>query len=165
MFLIGFPLLLVPFAIYNIVAFLMPGLIWSGTMVTVPMKSGAGWALTGGDVLIVFALCLLFVEMAKVARVGRRGIVEHGLSFLLFAGMTAEFVLVTQAASGVFFLLVAMSFFDMLGGFIMRARRMRREPVVEHTEPAPPVVEPAPAVPPVEPAPPPAEPKTEHTPS
>jgi hypothetical protein len=115
---------------------------------------------------VVFALCLLFVEMAKVARVGRRGIVEHGLSFLLFAGMMAEFVLVTQAASGVFFLLATMSFFDMLGGFVMRTRAPRREPVVEHVEPAPVPVEPKHAEPaPAELTSKPVEPTSEHTPS
>ena len=40
MFLIGFPLLLVPFAIYNIVAFLMPGVSWTGALATVHMKIG-----------------------------------------------------------------------------------------------------------------------------
>ena len=30
MFLIGFPLLVIPFAIYNMIAFLMPGVSWTG---------------------------------------------------------------------------------------------------------------------------------------
>ena len=29
MYLIGFPLLVIPFAIYNMIAFLMPGLNWT----------------------------------------------------------------------------------------------------------------------------------------
>jgi hypothetical protein len=37
MFILGFPLLLVPFAIYNIIAFLMPGVSWTGTLTTVHM--------------------------------------------------------------------------------------------------------------------------------
>ena len=166
MFLIGFPLLLVPFAIYNIVAFLMPGVSWTGTLATVHMKSGHEWSLSGGDLLVVLALLLLFVEMAKVVRQGRRSIVDHGLALIIFGGMLAEFVLVAQAASAVFFLLVAMSFFDVLGGLALRVRTARREPIVEHIEPipAPAVVEPAPA----EPAPKAVdtmavEPTTEHT--
>ena len=99
MFLIGFPLLLVPFAIYNIVAFLMPGVSWTGTLATVHMMSGADWAMSGGDVLVTLAVLLLFVEMMKAARAGTRGIVDHGLSLLLFLGMLAEFLLVKQAAS------------------------------------------------------------------
>ena len=68
MFLVGFPLLLVPFAIYNIVAFLMPGVSWTGTLATVQVMSGADWAMSGGDVLVTLAVLLLFVEMMKAAR-------------------------------------------------------------------------------------------------
>ena len=32
MFMLGFPLLLIPFAIYNIIAFLMPGVAWTGVV-------------------------------------------------------------------------------------------------------------------------------------
>jgi hypothetical protein len=164
MFLIGFPLLLVPFAIYNIVAFLMPGVSWAGTLATVHMKSGADWTMSGGDVLVTIAILLLFVEMVKVVRAGRRGVVDHGLAFLLFAGMTAEFVLVKQAASTTFFLILATSFFDVLGGFTMSVRYARRELVVEHVEPAPAAgaIEPAPLPTPAEPAPKAAEP-AEHS--
>jgi hypothetical protein len=160
MFLVGFPLLLVPFAIYNIVAFLMPGVSWTGTLATVHMKSGADWAMSGGDVLVSLAILLLFVEMVKVVRVGRRGVVDHGLAFLLFAGMAAEFVLVKQAASAAFFLILVMSFFDVVGGFALPSRSRRREPAAEHVEPVPAAVEPTPA--PAEPAPKGVEP-TEHT--
>ena len=113
----------------------------------------------------MLALLLLFVEMAKVVRQGRRSVVDHGLAFIVFGGMLAEFVLVSQAASAVFFLLVVMSFFDVLGGFAMRVRYAQREPVIEHVEPAPApaVVEPAPAAPALDPAPKPVEPTAEHT--
>ncbi len=144
MFLIGFPLLLVPFAIYNIVAFLMPGVSWTDTLATVHMKSGADWAMSGGDVLVTLAILLLFVEMMKAARIGRRGIVDHGLSLLLFVAMLAEFVLVRQAASATFFLLLVMSFFDVLGGFTLMLRSARRAATVETHEAAPASVEPAP---------------------
>jgi hypothetical protein len=144
MFLIGFPLLLVPFAIYNIVAFLMPGVSWTGTLATVHMKSDADWAMSGGDGLVTLAILLLFVEMMKAVRAGARGIVDHGLSLLLFLAMLAEFVLVKQAASATFFLLLVMSFFDVLGGFTLALRARRREVIVEPVEPVPETVAPAP---------------------
>jgi hypothetical protein len=144
MFLIGFPLLLIPFAIYNIVAFLMPGVSWTGTLATVHMKSDADWAMSGGDVLVTLAILLLFVEMMKAARSGRRGIVDHGLSLLLFFAMLAEFVLVKQAASATFFLLLAMSFFDVLGGFTLTLNSKRRSAPVESHDPAPASGEPVP---------------------
>jgi len=144
MFLIGFPLLLVPFAIYNIVAFLMPGVSWTGTLATVHMKSDADWAMSGGDVLVTLAILLLFVEMMKAARFGRRGIVDHGLSLLLFFAMLAEFVLVKQAASATFFLLLAMSFFDVFGGFTLTLYSGRHSAPVERHEATPATGGPAP---------------------
>jgi hypothetical protein len=144
MFLIGFPLLLVPFAIYNIIAFLMPGVSWTGTLATVHMMSGADWAMSGGDVLVTLAILLLFVEMMKAARAGARGIVDHGLSLLLFLAMLAEFLLVKQAASATFFLILVMSFFDVVGGFTLALRSRRRDGLAEHVEPIPETVEPAP---------------------
>src|SRR5665213_20586 len=151
MFALGFPLLLVPFAIYNIVAFLMPGVSWTGTLATVHMKSGADWAMSGGDILITFAILLLFVEMLKVVRIGSRGVVDHGLALLLFIAMLAEFVLVSQVASATFFLLLVLSFFDVLGGFTLALRSERPNVVVEGSEPLPEIVEPAPEI--VDPAP------------
>jgi hypothetical protein len=44
MFMLGFPLLLIPFAIYNIIAFLMPDVTWGGVVSTVrALKSGHQW--------------------------------------------------------------------------------------------------------------------------
>ena len=46
MFALGFPLLLIPFAIYNMIAFLTPGVSWTSTVTTVHMMSGQDWVLT-----------------------------------------------------------------------------------------------------------------------
>ena len=159
MFLIGFPLLLVPFAIYNIVAFLMPGVSWTGTLATVHMMSGADWAMSGGDMLVTLAVLLLFVEMMKAARAGTRGFVDHGLSLLLFLGMLAEFLLVKQAAAVTFFLLLVMSFFDVVGGFTLALRARRREVIIAPVEPTVESIAPGPER--VEPLP----ERAEHTPS
>ncbi len=151
MFLIGFPLLLVPFAIYNIVAFLM-GVSWTGTLASVTMKSGGDWTMSLGDILVTLSIALLFVEMMKAAR-NLRGFVDHGLSVVLFLGMAAEFVLVKEAVSATFFLILTMSFFDMLGGFILAFRPGRRDMVLEHVEPSSEIAEPVPAPEPPRPGP------------
>ena len=72
MFLLGFPLLLIPFAIYNIVAFLMPGVSFSATLFSVPMLSKVQLAVSAGDVLVIFAILILFVEIVKATRLGSR---------------------------------------------------------------------------------------------
>jgi hypothetical protein len=80
----------------------------------------------------------------KVIRIGRRGIVDHGLSLLLLLAMLAEFVMVRPAASATFFLLSVMSFFDVLGGFTLTLRSTRPNVVVEGGEPVPESIELAP---------------------
>jgi hypothetical protein len=134
MFLIGFPLLLVPFAIYNIIAFLMPGVSWSGTLTTVHLASGADWTMSAGDMLIVLAVLLLFGEVMKSTRIGMRTVVDHGLSLILFLGMLVEFLLVKQAASATFFLLLVISFIDVIGGFAVTLRSAQRDLTVEGFE-------------------------------
>jgi hypothetical protein len=134
MFLVGFPLLLVPFAIYNIVAFLMPGVSWTGTLASVAMVSGATWTMSAGDMLITLAILLLFGEMIKSTRIGMRTVVDHGLSLILFLGMLVEFLLVKQAASASFFLLLVVSFIDVIGGFAVTLRSAQRDLTVEGVE-------------------------------
>jgi hypothetical protein len=99
MFVLGFPLLLVPFAIYNIIAFLMPGVSWTGVVATVHMVSDADWTMSAGDILITLAILLLFGEVMKSTRIGMRTVVDHALSLILFLGMLVEFLLVKQASS------------------------------------------------------------------
>ena len=134
MSMLGFPLLLVPFAIYNIIAFLMPGVSWTGVITTVRMASGADWTISAGDMLIALTILLLCAEVVKSTRVGIRTVVDHGLSLVLFLGMLVEFILVQQAATATFFLLLVVSFVDVLGGFAVTLRSAQRDLTVEGVE-------------------------------
>ena len=134
MFMLGFPLLLVPFAIYNIIAFLMPGVTWTGVVSTVHMVSGADWAMSVGDILIALAILLLCGEVLKSTRIGIRTVVDHALSLILFLGMLAEFLLVKQAATATFLLLLVVSFIDVLSGFAVTLRSAQRDLTVEGVE-------------------------------
>src|SRR5262249_13107014 len=62
---IGFPLLIIPFAIYNMIAFLTPGVSWSGSLYTFHLRSGLDWSPTAGDALLVFSLLMLLFEFIK----------------------------------------------------------------------------------------------------
>jgi len=134
MFMLGFPLLLVTFAIYNIIAFLMPGVSWTGALITIHMASDADCGLSAGDILITVAILLLFGEVVKSTRIGIRTVVDHALSLILFLGMLVEFILVKQAASATFFLLLVISFIDVLGGFAVTLRSAQRDVTVEGVE-------------------------------
>jgi hypothetical protein len=134
MLMLGFPLLLVPFAIYNIIAFLMPGVNWTGVVSTVHMVSGADWTMSVGDILIALAILLLCGEVLKSTRIGIRTVVDHALSLILFLGMLVEFLLVKQAATATFFLLLVVSFIDVLSGFAVTLRSAQRDLTVEGIE-------------------------------
>ncbi len=131
MFMLGFPLLLITFAIYNIVAFLMPEVSWTAPATAVHMISGGDWRMSAGDMLIVLAIVLLFGEMMKATRIGIRTVVDHGLSLVLFLVMVVEFILIPQAATATFFLLMVISMVDVLGGFAITLRTAQRDLSVE----------------------------------
>jgi hypothetical protein len=131
MFMLGFPLLLIPFAIYNIVAFLMPGVSWSGAVTSVHMVSGADWTMSAGAMLVTLGILMLFGEVMKSTRIGIRTVVDHALSLILFLGMLVEFLLVRQTATATFFLLLVISFVDVLGGFAVTLRTAQRDLTVE----------------------------------
>jgi hypothetical protein len=131
MFVLGFPLLLVPFAIYNIIAFLTPGVGWTTPVTNVHMMSGQDWVLTWEDLLLGFTILLLAVEILKSTRMGMRSIVDHILAMALFIGMLVEFLLVAQAGTSTFFLLTMIGLVDVLVGFIVSIRSSQRQVEVE----------------------------------
>ncbi len=131
MFILGFPLLLVPFAIYNIIAFITPGVGWTTPVTTVHMMSGQDWVLTWEDLLLAFAILLLAVEIIKSTRMGMRSIVDHVLAMALFIVMLVEFLLVQRAGTSTFFLLTMIGLVDVLVGFIVSIRSSQRQVEVE----------------------------------
>jgi hypothetical protein len=134
MFLIGIPLLIIPFAIYNIVAFLLPGIAWTQDMARIHMISGAEWTFTPSDLLVGISVIILFFEMLKSTRLTTRSIIDHMLSMVVFIAMIVEFLLVQRAATGTFFLLLVISFVDVVGGFTIAIRTAQREVMVEGVE-------------------------------
>lgn len=127
MFVLGFPLLLIPFAIYNIIVFLMPGVAWTAPVTTVHMMSGQDWVLTWEDILLAFSILLLAVEIMKSTRIGMRTIVDHVLAMALFVVMLVEFLLVQRAGTSTFFLLMMISLVDVMVGFIVSIRSSQRQ--------------------------------------
>lgn len=126
MYLIGFPLLLIPFAIYNMIAFLFrTG--FNDTLFSIPMLSKATLNVTTSDLLIILSIFLLFVEILKATRVGTRSIVDHILSFVLFIVMVGEFMIVPWAATSTFLLMVVIAFVDVVGGFSVSIRTAQRD--------------------------------------
>jgi hypothetical protein len=129
-FLVGFPLLIIPLAVYNMIAFLTPPAEgWATKLYTVHLLSGLDWSLTLGDAMIAGTLLLLFIEMVKAT--GAKSAVDHILSILVFGGAVAEFLMVQQAANSTFAILVVACFVDVIAGLSIRLRVSRRERQLE----------------------------------
>src|SRR5580704_10550520 len=133
MFLLGFPLLIIPFAIYNIVTFIMamPDAIWTRDATSITMTSGQIWTLTWEDIIIAGSIILLWIEVIKSTRIGVRAIVDHVLSMLLFVAMLIEFLLVRAAGTSTFFLMLVIAMVDVLAGFIISIRSSQRQVEIE----------------------------------
>jgi hypothetical protein len=133
MYLIGFPLLVIPFAIYNMIAFLTPGLAWTATVATIQLISGQLWTVTPEEIILAFSILLLGVEVIKATRMGIRGLTDHILSMVLFIVMLVEFLLVARAGTSTFFILMVICLVDVLAGFIITARTAQRDIQIDRT--------------------------------
>jgi hypothetical protein len=120
---VGFPLLLIPLAIYNMIAFLMRDVSFAAPLFTVPLTSGTAWPVTLSDVLLALGMLLLLFEVIKGARPGAKYLTDHLLSLLVVCGGGAEFVLLPQFGTSTFFLLTLLALVDFLSGIALRARR------------------------------------------
>jgi hypothetical protein len=123
MSMVGFPLLLIPLAIYNIIVFLMPGVSLAEPIVNLTLMSGAEWPVTLSDMLLALGIVLLLLEVIKGARPGAKFLTDHLLSLIVFGGAIAEFLLWPRFGSSTYFLLALLSLVDFLSGVALRARR------------------------------------------
>jgi hypothetical protein len=123
MSMVGFPLLLIPLAIYNIVVFLMPGVSLTEPLFKVALVSGAEWAITLSDMLLALGVLMLLLEVVKGARPGAKYLTDHLLSLVVFGAAAAEFLLWPKFATSTYCLLTLLSLTDFLSGVALRARR------------------------------------------
>jgi hypothetical protein len=127
---IAFPLLLIPFAFFNMVLFLLKQ-PFSDTVFTIPLAADRTMPVSTGDLIVAIGILLLYVELIKAVRPGGKLIMDHVLSILLFVGMVAELVLVPRAATPTLLLLTVLSFVDLITG--LSARMLQQKIVVEAT--------------------------------
>jgi len=112
-FLLGFPLLIVPLALYNIMTFLIP-VDWQAPLTTIPMMSGGQWIISLADILLAIAIVMLMFETVKATRTSSRSIVDHMLSTLVFVA-----ALVLCLAGDVFLMLPSDQFVFGLASFLL----------------------------------------------
>jgi hypothetical protein len=123
MSMVGFPLLLIPLAIYNIIALLMRDVSFVEPLLNVTLVSGTEWSVTLSDILLALGVLLLLLEVLKGARPGAKYLTDHLLSLIVFGGAAAEFLLLPRFGTSTYFLLTMLALVDFLSGIALRARR------------------------------------------
>ncbi|WP_315787633.1 MULTISPECIES: hypothetical protein [unclassified Bradyrhizobium] len=129
MSMVGFPLLLIPLAIYNMIVFLMPGVAFSETLLRLQLPSGEVWTISLGDMLLSLGVLLLLLEIIKAAKPNGKYLTDHLLSLLVFGGAAAEFVMWQKFGNSTFLLLTLLAMVDFFGGIALRTKRAARAAV------------------------------------
>lgn len=117
-----FPLLLIAVLAYNVIAFGLgvtqhDAYATFNSAVSIHMFSGDSWHYSIGDMLVTFALILLFVEIVKSTRTSSRQLINHGLSVVVFIIALVEFITLHGFATTTFFLIVIMCLIDVVAGY------------------------------------------------
>jgi len=128
-----FPLLILVLVAYNVLVF-FTGISLSGEIFSLTMVSGVLWIFQVSDLLILFALVLLFFEVLKATRTGAGAIVDHLLSTVVFIVALIEFILVGKAATSTFFLLVVITLVDVIAGYSVSITSARRDLSIGHPD-------------------------------
>ncbi|MEQ1708475.1 MAG: hypothetical protein ABL864_09120 [Terricaulis sp.] len=132
-----FPLILIPVLTYNIWAFGATAASNDGGVsvrqhlsdvwIRLPMASNVEWTVAFGDVLVLLALILLFIELLKSTSTGTAAIFNHALSMLVFIICLVEFLLHPAFATSVFFIIMVMALLDVLAGVVVTIVSARRD--------------------------------------
>ena len=120
------PLLALVIIVYNIVVYLT-GFTMDSTILEVKLVSGTTWIISLGDVLLMVALLLLFLELVNSTKTGTSTIINHGLSMLVLLVGLVEFVVLPPFGTSVFFLIVVLSLLDVIAGFTVTITAARRD--------------------------------------
>jgi len=118
----SFPTILVAVILYSVVA-LVGGAshhdmtAWLSSGFEIKMFSGDLWRITLGDLFILAALGMLFIEVVKATRNTSREIINHALSMLTFVVALIEFITLHGFATSVFFIILMMTAFDVVAGY------------------------------------------------
>ena len=129
----AFPMILIAIILYNLV-FFGSGVAGHHDMQAIldqsfalKMFSGDVWRVTVSDMFELLALAMLFIETVKAARSSSREILNHAFSMLSFCVALVEFIVLKGFSTSAFFLITAMSLFDVVAGYTISIVSARRD--------------------------------------
>ena len=133
MYLIAFPLLLVSFALYNMILFLL-NMPVTDVAASIPLMDNRSMPLTIGDILVLFSFLLLYLEVLKSARPAGKSVMDHLLALLLLIAMASELALVPRAMTTTLLLLAGLSFIDVITGLSLSLGHRSPKIVIENPD-------------------------------
>ena len=122
-----FPLLLILFVVYNLLAFKGPADIFTQQWFAIPMMNGATLAFNTELLLILAGLFLLYIEIFKATRTHQTSMIEQSFSMILFTAFIVEFLLISKAGTSTFLILAVMQLLDVMAGFTVTVAGARRD--------------------------------------
>jgi hypothetical protein len=124
------PLIVLAFIFYNVVVVLGGGasadVILKRELFSIPMV-GRSAPITWGDLIITVTLVLLFIEITKSTYTSSASLLDHAFSMIVFIACLVEFLLVANAATGVFFNVTLATLIDVVAGYTIGIRVARRD--------------------------------------
>lgn len=125
----AFPFLALLVVAYN--ALIVFGGGTTGVVVgAVRLPSGDLWSVSAGDVFVVTALVLLFVELVS-ASARTVSVVNHGLSLIVLVVCVVEFLMVQGCGTPEFLYITLIVAIDVLAGYSISVRLARRDLAIE----------------------------------
>jgi len=121
------PLLVLAFLLYNAIVLTLGEGALTSQIFQIKLLSGGEWQFTWGDFILLATLVLLFIEIVKSTFTTTSTLIDHALSMIVFIAVGAEFLIVPQAATSIFFLILIASLIDVIGGYTIGIRVARRD--------------------------------------
>jgi lysylphosphatidylglycerol synthetase-like protein (DUF2156 family) len=91
------------------------------------MPSGGLLLLDSGDLVVIGALVLLYVEIFKATRTSNMSIADHVASLAVFVVALIEFLLLERFAHGAVLALLLICLVDVIAGFTVTISTARRD--------------------------------------
>lgn len=128
------PLLVLPVLIYVAVSMFGGSGAITKVLIGFPLPSGATFAFDVSTAVLSLGATLLLVEIYKSTSVkNSSSIVDHALSTVLLIGAILMFVLMPNAGTPTFFVLVLMIAIDVIAGFSVSVKTAQRDFQVDKT--------------------------------
>lgn len=121
------PLLVLSFILYNLIVMSTGIEGMNSTIFSVTLLSKGVWNFTWGDFILLVTLVLLFIEIVKSTFTSTSTLIDHALSMVVFVAILIEFLMVPQAATSVFFLILVAALIDVIAGYTIGIRVARRD--------------------------------------